>query len=76
LVFVATIIPLSLMAEGIRRIGSQRAAFASTIGPPSTAIMAAVFLDEQLTALQLLGIAIVSGTIVYLEIVARQRPPK
>lgn len=72
LVLVATIIPLSLMAEGLRRIGSQRAAFASTIGPPATAIMAAVFLDEQLTVVQLLGIAIVSGTIVYLEIEARQ----
>lgn len=71
LIFVATIIPLSLMAEGIRRIGSQRAAFVSTIGPPSTAIMAAVFLDEQLTSLQFLGIAIVSGTIVYLEVAAR-----
>ncbi len=74
LVLVATIIPLSLMAEGLRSIGSQRAAFASTIGPPATAVMAAVFLDEQLTALQLPGIAIVCGTIVYLEIAARQHP--
>ncbi|MFT4823174.1 MAG: drug/metabolite transporter (DMT)-like permease, partial [Halioglobus sp.] len=72
LILVATIIPLSLLGEGIRRIGSQRAAFASTIGPPSTAIMAAIFLNEQLTALQWLGIAIVSGTIVYLEVTARQ----
>lgn len=72
LILISTIIPLSLVAEGIRRVGSQRAAFASTIGPPSTAIMAAIFLDERLTALQLLGILIVSATIVYLEVSARQ----
>ena len=68
---IATIIPLSLMAEGVRRIGSQRAAFASTIGPPAAAVMAVVFLDEQITVFQLLGILVVVGSIVYLEVIAR-----
>ena len=71
LVLIATIIPLSLMAEGVRRIGSQRAAFASTIGPPAAAMMAVLFLNERITAFQLLGILIVVGSIVYLEVVAR-----
>ena len=73
LILIATIIPLSLMAEGVRRIGSQRAAFASTVGPPAAAVMAVVFLDEQMTTFQLLGIAVVVGSIVYLEVMARPR---
>ncbi len=76
LVMIATIIPLSLMAEGVRRIGSQRAAFASTVGPPAAAIMAVLFLGEQISALQLVGIAIVVGSIVYLEVVARTQNKK
>lgn len=73
LVLIATIIPLSLMAEGVRRIGSQQAAFASTVGPPAAAMMAVFFLDEQITTFQLLGILIVVGSIVYLEVVARAK---
>ncbi|MEP1472635.1 MAG: DMT family transporter [Halieaceae bacterium] len=74
LILVATIIPLSLMAEGLRRIGSQRAAFASTIGPPAAAVMAVLFLDEQITVFQLLGIAVVVSSIVFLEVKARPSP--
>ncbi|MFK8046883.1 MAG: DMT family transporter [Halioglobus sp.] len=73
LIIVATIIPLSLIAEGVRRIGSQRAAFASTVGPPAAAVMAVVFLGEQISVFQLLGIAVVVTSIVYLEVTARPR---
>ena len=72
LILVATIVPLSLIAEGLRRIGSQRAAFASTIGPPAAAIMAVVFLDEEITAPQLLGIMVVVSSIVYLEVMSQR----
>ena len=73
LVLVATVIPLSLVAEGVRRIGSQRAAFASTIGPPATAIMAMILLDERLSMTQLLGIFVIVGSILYLELTDRSR---
>jgi drug/metabolite transporter (DMT)-like permease len=33
--------------------------------------MAVVFLDEQITVFQLLGILVVVGSIVYLEVIAR-----
>ena len=72
LILVATIVPLSLIAEGLRRIGSRRAAFASTIGPPAAAVMAVVFLDEEITALQLLGIMVVVSSIVYLEVMSQR----
>ena len=72
LVLVATILPLSLISEGLRSIGSRRAAFASTVGPPAAAVMAAIFLNEELSRLQLLGILVVIASIVYLEIIARR----
>jgi len=72
LILIATIVPLSLIAEGLRRIGSRRAAFASMIGPPAAALMAVVFLNEEITALQLLGIMLVVSSIVYLEIMSQR----
>ena len=54
-------------------IGSQRAAFASTIGPPATAIMAMILLDERLSMTQLLGIFVIVGSILYLELTDRSR---
>lgn len=73
LVLVATVIPLSLVAEGVRRIGSQRAAFASTIGPPATTVMAVIILGERLSPGQLLGIFVIVGSILYLELTDRSR---
>jgi hypothetical protein len=37
------------------RVGAQRAAIGSTIGPPTTIFLAALFLHERLSAWQLLG---------------------
>ncbi len=72
LILIATVIPLSLIGEGLRRIGSQRAALASTVGPPAAALMAVIFLNEQITPFQLLGIVIVVSSIVYLELLAQR----
>ena len=52
-------IPGLLQAEGMRRAGAQRAAIASTIGPPTTIFLAAMFLGERLNAWQLLGSAMI-----------------
>ena len=56
---VSTVLPIILMAEGMRRIGSSNAAMISSIGPISTIFMGAVFLGEPVTALQLAGAALV-----------------
>ena len=56
---VSTVVPIILMAEGMRRIGSSNAAMISSIGPISTIFMGAVFLGEPVTALQLAGAALV-----------------
>jgi len=59
-------IPGLLQAEGMRRVGAQRAAIGSTIGPPTTIFLAAIFLGERLNAWQLLGSAMIVGSILVL----------
>jgi drug/metabolite transporter (DMT)-like permease len=59
-------IPGLLQAEGMRRVGAQRAAIGSTIGPPTTIFLAALFLGERLNAWQLLGSAMIVGSILVL----------
>ena len=50
-------LPGLLQAEGMRRVGAQRAAIGSTVGPPTTIVLAALFLGERLNGWQLLGSA-------------------
>lgn len=65
-VFV-TVIPLFLLSEGVRRIGAQRGSLLSTIGPPSTIIMASFVLSEQMTVFQIFGVICVLSGIYVLE---------
>ena len=56
---ISTVLPVIMLAEGMRRIGSSNAAMIGSIGPVSTIIMGAIFLGEPVTTLQLLGAALV-----------------
>jgi drug/metabolite transporter (DMT)-like permease len=55
----STVLPVVLMAEGMRRIGSSKAAIMSSIGPVATILLGFVFLGEQMTLLQIGGAALV-----------------
>jgi len=55
----ATVIPSFLVSESIKRIQSSNFAIVASIGPISTIILASVFLNEQLTLLQLFGALVV-----------------
>jgi drug/metabolite transporter (DMT)-like permease len=67
LVLFATVMPMLLMTEGVRRLGAQRSAVASTIGPPATMLMGVAFLGEHLGALQWIGAALIIAGIVVLQ---------
>jgi len=67
MVIGVTILPLFLLAEGVARIGAMRGSMLSTVGPPSTIVMAWWFLDERLVPSQLFGCVLILGGIVYLE---------
>lgn len=52
---ISTVIPTILFSAGLKRIGSGKAAIASTLGPVSTIIMAYFILGEKVSVLELSG---------------------
>jgi len=55
----STVLPLWLMAEGLKRIGANQTALVGCIGPISTIALAHFFLGEAVTMVQLAGAALV-----------------
>jgi drug/metabolite transporter (DMT)-like permease len=51
----STVLPIILTSEGIRRIGASHASIIASVGPIATIVLGAIFLDEAITAIQLLG---------------------
>lgn len=64
---LTNVLPLFLFSASIRRIGAQRAALVSTIGPPATLSLAALVLGETLAPVQMLGAGLILAGIVVLE---------
>jgi drug/metabolite transporter (DMT)-like permease len=64
-------VPALMQTEGVLRLGAQRAAVVSTAGPPTTILLGWLFLDESLTAWQLLGVALIIGGILVVDLVRR-----
>ena len=61
---LSTVIPSYLIAEGIKRIGSDNAAIVGSVGPVSTIIQANIFLYEPILAMQIAGtVLILSGVL-------------
>ena len=58
---VCTVLPLWMIAEGIRRIGANQSSLLSSIGPVATIALAAILLDEPITVVQICGAALVLG---------------
>jgi drug/metabolite transporter (DMT)-like permease len=61
-------VPGLLQAEGMRRVGASRAAIGSTIGPPTTILLAAMFFGERLNGWQLLGSVMIVGSVMLLSV--------
>ena len=62
------VLPLFFFSASIRKIGAQRAAIISSIGPPATMVFAVFLLNEVMTASQYLGSALIVIGILVLEI--------
>jgi drug/metabolite transporter (DMT)-like permease len=73
LVLLATVLPMFLTAEGVRRLGAQRAAIVSSVGPPTTIALGALALGEQFALPQWLGVALIIAGILVLELRWRRR---
>jgi drug/metabolite transporter (DMT)-like permease len=61
-------LPGLMQAEGVRRVGAQRAAIGSTVGPPTTIVLAALFLGERLNGWQLAGSAMIVVSVLALSL--------
>lgn len=65
LVGLATVFAMLMTAEGVRRLGAQRAAVVSCVGPPATILIAVPWLGERMNVAQWAGVAgIVAGILV------------
>ncbi len=62
----STVLPLWLMAEGLKRIGASQVALTGCIGPVATMVFAWMFLGENMTAVQIGGAALVLTGIVFI----------
>jgi len=67
LTLFTNVLPLIMMAEGVLRLGAQRAAVLGSIGPPCTLAAGCWLLDESLHAAQLWGTALIVAGILVLE---------
>ena len=66
----ATVIPMLLVIVGIERIGASLSALISAGGPVLTLLLAAIFLGERLTGMQLLGAAANIGGVLLIAMAA------
>jgi len=74
IVVFATVLPMLSMAEGVMRVGVQRAAVVSSVGPPTTILLGAWLLGERLSAPQWLGVAAIVAGILVLEVLPARAP--
>ena len=72
---VSTVVPIWLQVEGIRKLGSSKAAIIGTLGPVFTLFFAWLWIDEPLSFAQLSGSALVIGGVVLLGS-EKKRPAK
>jgi drug/metabolite transporter (DMT)-like permease len=56
---ISTVLPSLMLGFGIKRLGATTAAILSSIGPVSTIVLAAIFLQEPTTVSDLVGVALV-----------------
>ena len=68
LVGIATVFAMLMTAEGVRRLGAQRASVVSTVGPPATILLAVPLLGERLNLAQWLGVALIIAGILFMEL--------
>jgi len=64
----STVLPLWLMAEGLKRIGANQVSLVACIGPVSTIALAHFFLGEPVSAPQIAGAALVLGGILIISL--------
>ncbi len=73
---ISTVMPIWLMAEGIKRIGANQVAMISAIGPVLTIFFGWSILGEAITSVQIVGAALVLGGVLLVSLKAEAAPVK
>ncbi len=71
----STVLPLWLMAEGLKRIGANQASLVACIGPIATIVFAWMFLGEPVTAVQAGGAALVLAGVMIISLRPKPAAP-
>ena len=71
LAIFSTVLPLWLMAEGLKRIGANQVALTGCIGPVATMGFAWLFLDEKISTPQMIGAALVLAGVLLISLKPR-----
>jgi drug/metabolite transporter (DMT)-like permease len=71
----STVLPLWLMAEGMKRIGASQSSLIACIGPLATIAFAYQFLGEPVTTVQLAGAALILAGILIISLKPREVAP-
>ncbi|MGV3628943.1 MAG: DMT family transporter [Betaproteobacteria bacterium] len=70
----ATVLPLWLMAEGLKRIGANQVSLVGCVGPLATMAFAWMFLGEAMTLVQLAGAALVLAGVLIITLKPQATP--
>jgi drug/metabolite transporter (DMT)-like permease len=61
---ISTVIPVFLLSQGIKRIGSSKSAIVGSVGPVSTLILGNIFLNEPIHVSEIFGtVILISGVL-------------
>jgi drug/metabolite transporter (DMT)-like permease len=64
----STVLPLWLIAEGLKRIGANQVALVGCVGPISTMLFGQAFLDEAITGVQWVGAVLVMAGVLIISV--------
>jgi drug/metabolite transporter (DMT)-like permease len=70
--FVATLLPFSFYLSGLKHLDPTRAVVTSCLEPVFTVMMAAIFVGESLSFVQMLGMVLVIGATVVIQLPEKQ----
>jgi drug/metabolite transporter (DMT)-like permease len=71
LAIFSTVLPLWLMAEGLKRIGANQVSLTGCIGPVATMAFASLFLGETISTVQMAGAALVLAGVLIISLKPR-----
>jgi drug/metabolite transporter (DMT)-like permease len=67
LIFLSTIIPIITLLQGMKYIGTTKAAVISTIEPCAAAVLGFIFLSQPLEKIQIIGMVVVVASIILMQ---------